>query len=73
MRLLRENGIEPTVIEMNLDTVRRLRGEGIAAVYGDAAHLDTLKQAGVASAASLILTSSGLKGPEEVVRVARGN
>jgi CPA2 family monovalent cation:H+ antiporter-2 len=70
-RLLRENGIEPTVIEMNLDTVRRLRGEGVHAVYGDAAHRDTLKEAGVANSASLILTSSGLKGAEEVVRVAR--
>jgi CPA2 family monovalent cation:H+ antiporter-2 len=70
-RLLRENGVEPTIIEMNLDTVRRLRGEGIRAVYGDATHPDTLKEAGVAAAASLILTSSGLKGAEEVVRAAR--
>jgi CPA2 family monovalent cation:H+ antiporter-2 len=70
-RLLRENGIEPTVIEMNLETVRKLRAEGIRAVYGDAAHADTLKEAGVADSASLILTSSGLQGPGEVVRAAR--
>jgi CPA2 family monovalent cation:H+ antiporter-2 len=70
-RLLRENGIEPTIIEMNLDTVRQLRAEGIHAVYGDAAHTDTLKEAGVATSASLILTSSGLQGPGEVVRAAR--
>ena len=44
VRLLRENGIEPTVIEMNLDTVRRLRVEGQRAVYGDAAHGETLKE-----------------------------
>jgi CPA2 family monovalent cation:H+ antiporter-2 len=71
VRLLRENGIEPTVVEMNLDTVRRLRGEGVSAVYGDATHSDTLKNAGVEKAASLILTSSGMKGAEEVVRSAR--
>ena len=35
-RLLRENGIEPTVIELNVDTVRQLRQDGVAAVYGDA-------------------------------------
>ena len=70
VRLLRENGIEPTVIEMNLETVRRLRSEGIHAVYGDATHPDTLKQAGVEKAASLILTSSGMTGAGEVVRAA---
>ena len=36
VRLLRENGIEPTVIELNMDTVRGLRDDGIDAVYGDA-------------------------------------
>ena len=44
-RLLRENNIEPTVIELNVDTVRQLRGEGIRAVYGDARHRDTLTAA----------------------------
>jgi CPA2 family monovalent cation:H+ antiporter-2 len=71
VRLLRENGIEPTVIEMNLDTVRRLRGEGIHAVYGDAAHRETLKEAGVARAGSLILTSNALTAAGEVIRIAR--
>jgi len=71
VRLLKENDIEPTVIEMNLETVRRLRADGIPAVYGDASHTETLKEAGVPVAASLFLSSSGLKGAEEVVRVAR--
>ena len=35
-RLLRDNGIEPTVVELNIDTVRELRQDGVAAVYGDA-------------------------------------
>ncbi|AMV25077.1 Inner membrane protein YbaL [Gemmata sp. SH-PL17] len=70
-RLLKENGIVPTIIEMNLETVRRLRSEGIAAVYGDAARQDTLKEAGLDQAGSLILSASGLKGAEEVVRLAR--
>jgi CPA2 family monovalent cation:H+ antiporter-2 len=71
VRLLRENGIEPSVVEMNLETVQRLHTDGIHAVYGDATHPETLKEAGVAHSASLLLTSSGLKGAEEVVRAAR--
>lgn len=71
VRLLRENGIEPSVVEMNLETVQRLHADGIHAVYGDAMHPETLKEAGVARSASLLLTSSSLKGAEEVVRAAR--
>ena len=35
-RLLRDNDIEPVIVELNLETVRRLREEGLTAVYGDA-------------------------------------
>lgn len=70
-RLLRENGIRPTVVEMNLDTVRRLRREGVAAVYGDASRPETLHEAGVTEAGSLILSAGGVTGSEEVIRLAR--
>ena len=70
-RLLRENGIETTIIEMNLTTVRRLRDEGVSAFYGDATHQETLKSAGVDRAASLILSAAGVQGGEEVIRLAR--
>jgi monovalent cation:H+ antiporter-2, CPA2 family len=70
-RLLRENGIEPSIIEMNLSTVEKLRAEGIAAVYGDASHRDTLKAAGAENANTLVLSASGSAGAEEVVRLAR--
>jgi CPA2 family monovalent cation:H+ antiporter-2 len=70
-RLLRENGVEPTVVEMNVETVRQLREAGQRAVYGDAARPETLKAAGVADADNLVLSASGLKGAEEVVRLAR--
>ena len=69
-RLLRENGITPTVVEMNLETVRALTAEGTAAVYGDAAHADTLKAAGVATADTLVLSTSGIAAAE-LVRAAR--
>ena len=56
---------------MNLDTVRRLRAEGIAAVYGDAAQRDALEEAGVARAGSLILSAAGDKSQEPIIRLAR--
>jgi CPA2 family monovalent cation:H+ antiporter-2 len=70
-RLLRESEIEPTIIELNLETVRQLRAEQTSAVYGDATHRDILKEAGVEQAVTLILSASGLPGSEEVIRLAR--
>jgi CPA2 family monovalent cation:H+ antiporter-2 len=70
-RLLRENGIEPTVIELNIDTVRQLEDrEGVRSVYGDAAQRDVLKGAGVDRAGSLIVTTD-LVPAAEVIRIAR--
>ena len=71
VRLLRENGISPTVIDLNMDAVRILKQDGVSAVYGDATRPDTLGGAGVAAAGSLILTSSGMEHSTEVIRAAR--
>jgi CPA2 family monovalent cation:H+ antiporter-2 len=70
-RMLKENGIEPTIIEINIDTVRELRELGLDAVYGDATRPETLEEAGVATADNLILTSAGMANSEEVIRAAR--
>jgi CPA2 family monovalent cation:H+ antiporter-2 len=70
-RLLRESGIEPTVIEMNLETVRNLRAEGLPAVYGDATHREILDEAGAAGAVALVLSTAGMHGSEESIRLAR--
>ncbi len=70
-RLLRDNGIEPTVVELNMDTVRQLHDEGAAAVYGEASHRETLEAAGVAEASSLILSAAGMDESAEVIRIAR--
>jgi len=70
-RLLRDNGVEPAIVELNLETVRRLREEGLAAVYGDAGHPDTLKAAGVERSATLVLSARAAGGAEEVIRLAR--
>jgi len=70
-RLLCESGIAPVVIELNLDTFRELKAEGIRAVYGDASQQDTLTHAGVKKAASLILSTAGMPGSQEMIRLAR--
>ena len=69
-RLLRENGIQPTVIELNMDTVRAMRQEGVSAVYGDARDSDTLVAAGVLYAATLIISGAD-SGAPETIRAAR--
>jgi monovalent cation:H+ antiporter-2, CPA2 family len=70
-RLLKESGIEPTVIELNIDTVRAIREEGVDAIYGDATRPETLTEAGIETASSLILTSAGMANSTEVIRAAR--
>jgi CPA2 family monovalent cation:H+ antiporter-2 len=71
VRLLRENEIEPSVVDLNVDSVRSLTEEGIDGVYGDATRAETLAAAGIESAGSLILTSAGMSHSTEVIRVAR--
>jgi len=72
VRLLTENGVSCTVVEMNLKTVHRLRSQGIAAIYGDAGHAETLRHAGLPEAGSLILSASGVNdASKEIIRVAR--
>jgi CPA2 family monovalent cation:H+ antiporter-2 len=70
-RLLLENDIRPTIIDMNVETVRQLKRDGRDAVYGDAVHRDTLEAAGVANATALILTSAGMGSTPETIRLAR--
>ncbi len=69
-RLLQENGIAPTVIELNMDTVRELRSSGLSAVYGDARHAETLVIAGVRYAGTLIVSGADPEAPE-LIRAAR--
>jgi CPA2 family monovalent cation:H+ antiporter-2 len=70
-RLLHENGVEPVVVELNMDTVRRLRLAGTMALYGDASQSPPLEAAGIRHAAHLVLTSAGMKTSEEAIRLAR--
>ncbi|WP_437916869.1 cation:proton antiporter [Sorangium sp. So ce302] len=70
-RLLRENGIAPTVVELNLDTVKQLQDQGIRAIYGDATQREILERAGVGTADSLLFTAAGAPG-DGVIEQAKG-
>lgn len=70
-RLLRERGIQPVIVEMNIDTFRKLRADGHSAIYGDANLDAVLQTAGAAEAESLILSSSGSANFTEAIRNAR--
>jgi monovalent cation:H+ antiporter-2, CPA2 family len=70
-RLLIENRVEPVVIELNLQTVRKLGSEGIRAIYGDATHRETLEQAGARGAVGLVLSSTNMDRGAETIRLAR--
>jgi monovalent cation:H+ antiporter-2, CPA2 family len=70
-RLLRDNDIEPTIVEMNLDTIREVRDAGLHAIYGDATHPSVLGEARIAEARAFIIAVSPLEGVEEACRVAR--
>jgi monovalent cation:H+ antiporter-2, CPA2 family len=67
--LLKEHDIEPTVIELNHDTVNQLRESGVRALYGDAAQSEILEQAGIRKAGALIFAASG--SADAVIRAAR--
>jgi CPA2 family monovalent cation:H+ antiporter-2 len=71
VRLLRDNEIDPTVVELKMDVVRALRQEGIDAIYGDATRPETMVAANAAKAGALILGSAGMANSTEVIRTAR--
>jgi len=71
VRLLLENEIQPAVVELNMDTVRRLRDEGLRAVYGDAAHKATMIEAGADRAVAVVFSSAGMRAADDAIRVVR--
>ncbi|MEI6167414.1 MAG: cation:proton antiporter [bacterium] len=70
-QLLRKNNISTTIIEMNLETVDHLRAQNITVMYGDASHVETLKRAGAARTATLILSAPGIATAPDIIRHAR--
>jgi CPA2 family monovalent cation:H+ antiporter-2 len=70
-RLLQENDVRPTVIDLNLPAVQALKLQGIDAIYGDASNREVLQAAGLDRAASFILSASSLPRADEVIRLAK--
>jgi CPA2 family monovalent cation:H+ antiporter-2 len=70
-QLLLDNGIKPVVIELNLDTVRRLRTFDVRAVYGDASRPEILAEAEIGLARHLVLTAAAGTADAEIVRRAK--
>jgi monovalent cation:H+ antiporter-2, CPA2 family len=68
-KLLRDNDIDPMVIELNHDTVNQLTAQDVRAIYGDASQREILEQAGVRDSASLVFAASG--SPEAAIHMAR--
>lgn len=69
-RILRNTGIQVVVIEMNIDTVQRLRSAGLPAIYGDASQREILHHAGIEKADGLIISASSVPA-DPVIRAAR--
>ncbi len=69
-RLLTDRGSTVTVIDINLDSVRNMKAEGVTALYGDVLRPGTLEEAGIATTGSLIL-SADVEDAAEIIRQAR--
>lgn len=69
-RILEDNGFRPVIVEMNIETVRKLLADGKPAVYGDAAQREILHHAGIEKAEGLIIAASGVPA-KEIVEAAR--
>ncbi len=69
-QLLADRGAAVTVIDLNFDTIRRLRADGLSALYGDVLRQGTLEEAGIATAGSLIL-SADVEDAAEIIKQAR--
>lgn len=59
-RILRQNQMEVAVIEMNIDTVKKLRSENLHVIHGDAGQHEVLMHAGADKARGIIITSSSI-------------
>lgn len=70
-KILYEFGIEPTIIELNIDTVLEIQAEGHRAIYGDASRSEILEVAGIATAKYLIVTMPHSEMSLGIVHTAR--
>lgn len=70
-RLLETFGVEPVVVDLNVDTVASITATGGLAFYGDAGRQDILRAAGADKARYLIVTLPGILSRIPVIVAAR--
>jgi CPA2 family monovalent cation:H+ antiporter-2 len=70
-RILREFGIVPIIVDLNIDTVRTLTASGNPSVYGDATQREILVRAGIAGAKYLLITIPDLPTKTAIIMTAR--
>lgn len=71
-RMLREAGLRTVIVDLNMDTVQALNGEGQAAIFGNASHESILEQAGVRNATHVVVTLPDSSERAAVVAAVRG-
>ena len=64
-------GVEPVVIDLNIDTVGVLAAEGRLALYGDAGQPDILRDAGIVGASYLVVTLPASRNRGPMITAAR--
>lgn len=70
-RLLTEFGINPTIIETNVEAVLEVQQRGQQALYGNATRPDILRAAGLDSAAYLVVTVPHAEVSLRIIQAAR--
>jgi len=72
-RMLRANGIDVTVLDLDSDHVEMLRSLGQKVYYGDASRLDLLRAAGADTARVLVVAVDDPERILEISEIARAN
>jgi CPA2 family monovalent cation:H+ antiporter-2 len=70
-RLLTEFGINPMIVETNVDAVLEMQQRGQQALFGDATRSDILRAAGIGSAAYLVVTVPHAEISLRIIQAAR--
>jgi CPA2 family monovalent cation:H+ antiporter-2 len=69
--ILTDFGVRPVIVDLNINTVRKLHKEKRTAIFGDAGRREVLLAAGIDKATYLLVTLPDLAGRMAVVGIAR--
>ncbi len=70
VRVLKDAGVPFVVVELNPTSVKEMRQEGIAVIYGDAARVHVLEHAGIHRAKLCVVAISDEDAVTDIVRMA---